>query len=142
MTRPTPFAATAGAALLLAAVGQSVHLLSSAAQRPATADRHLVPTPAEPERGAEQAAIAFTQRLLACPRASTGPTDRPCGSISDIDTAPQPIDPSHVVVLLTATLHPQPGVTSATPAVVAVPVALRLLAIRPSGAWVVVGSAR
>lgn len=148
MTRPTLLAATAGAALLLAAVGQSVHLLRSAAQRPTTTDRHLVPTPAAPERGAEQAAIRFTQGLLACTRTSTGPTDRPCGSISDIDTAPHAIDPTHVVVLLTATLHPQPRVTTGagvpptTPAVAAVPVALRLLVARTSGAWVVVGGAR
>jgi hypothetical protein len=148
MTRPTLLAATAGAALLLAAVGQSVHLLTVAAHRPGPTDRRVVQSPVEPTRGAEQAAIRFTQGLLACLRTSTGPTDRPCGSISDIDTAPHPIDPTHVVVLLTATLHPQPRVTTragvppTTPAVAAVPVALRLLVTRTSGAWVVVGGTR
>ena len=144
MTRPTLLAATAGAAVLVMAVGQSVHLLTVATDRPATRSMRTVSSP-DVTRGAEQAAIRFAQQTLACPRTPTHPADRPCGALRDIDTAPQPIDPEHVVVLLTATLHPLPPATTpiTTPSLAAaVPVALRLLVTRTDGAWVVVGGAR
>jgi hypothetical protein len=141
MTRPTRLAVTAGVAVLVVAVGQCLHLLTVAIDRPASQPRAAVLS--NNTGGAAQAAVRFTQHLLACPVTPTHPTDRPCGALSDIDTAPQPIDSEHIVVLLTATLHAPPPITAPTTRSLAsaVPVALRLLVTRTAGAWVVGGAA-
>jgi hypothetical protein len=140
MSRPTRLAVTAGAAVLVVAVGQCLHLLTVAIDRPASQPRAAVLS--NDTGGAVPAAVRFTQHLLACPRTPTHPTDRPCGALRDIDTAPQPIDSEHIVVLLTATLHsPTTAPATTRSLAAAVPVALRLLVTRTDGAWVVVGGA-
>lgn len=159
MTRPVLLAAAA-AALLAAAAGQSAHLLTRPT-RPAQSSR-LSPAggPAAAPTGAAQAAVRFAQASLACPGERPRRPDRPCGTLTEVDTAVLATPGAQVVVLLTATLHPQPdpplglppdrqpgAVVDTRPATgvaasADVPVALRLALTRTATGWIVRTGAR
>lgn len=163
MTRPLAAAAAAAAvaavaAVLLAAARQGTprHGLPDAPARSAAARSD--PTAGAPRAdsaGAARTASRFARTLLNCPRPAATRRVWTCGVLTDFDTAVDPAGPDgHVLVLLTATLHPiafskrgRAGDVAATgPALpaapglaeVAVPVTLRLRLVRAGAGWAVV----
>lgn len=154
MTRGLLFRAAA-AALLLAAAGQSAHLFTRQGQRARPRDAGPVPQAGGPAAGtsdAAKAALEYAQKMLACPVSAVPHADRPCGAITDVDTAVRAGADGHAVVMLTATLHPQPGRSPARAAqmqsspaagtLTALPVAVRLELTRTSAGWIVLAGQR
>lgn len=133
MTKPAFLVAT-GAAVLIAGVGQALHLVRSP-DRPPTAVVRSGATGDDDQ--AAQAAVKFAKHLLACPRPPAAGSRRPCGQLADLQTATQPVDGSTFTVLLTATLLPDEQQLRHVPA----PLALRLLVTSRKHGWTVTGAA-